>query len=115
MFVPPTFDLSCNIWRNASLLTAPPDLVSPCQLRLVKDSFAGVGGVNAGTMLLCLPKGTDVRPQGSTSFHDQIEAPAGTGRFYNCLAVDDVGKGFPNEYRVALIQPVYSLWTLPIA
>jgi hypothetical protein len=115
MFFLPNFDLVCNIWRNATLITAPPDLSPACQLRVFKSGFFGIAGVNAGAMLLCLLAGTDIRPQGCATFHDQLEVPALTGRFYNCIAVDDVGRGFPNQYRIALIEPNYAIWTLPIA
>jgi hypothetical protein len=36
-----------------------------------------------------------------------IELPSGSGRFYQTFAMDDRGKGFPNEYRVVFAQLVY--------
>jgi hypothetical protein len=115
MFVVPTFNLTVNIWRNATSILSPPDLVSVCQLRMVKDDFAGNSSVDVGTMFLCLPALTDVRPRNSISFHDNCEVPAGSGRIYQIVAVDDVGKNFFNEYRVALITPIYQMWSVPIA
>jgi hypothetical protein len=81
---------------------------------MIKDDFAGNTSVDVGSMFLCLPKLTDVRPRGSISFHDNVEVPAGSGRLYQAVAVDDVGKGFFNEYRITLITPIYEMWSIPI-
>jgi hypothetical protein len=45
---------------------------------------------------------------------DTVEVPAGSGRYYAILAVDDVARGFENEYRLALAEPAYNLWPVPI-
>jgi hypothetical protein len=34
---------------------------------------------------------------------DTVEVPAGTGNWYQVTFVTDVGRGFPNEYRLALL------------
>jgi hypothetical protein len=52
-----------------------------------------------------LPKLTDVR--GTNGFGggaDIVEVPSLSGRFYQVRAVEDIGKGFDNEYRQALIE-----------
>jgi hypothetical protein len=64
-------------------------------------------------MSLLLPKGTDIRgPQDSVAA-DNVEVPAFSGRWYRVVAVDDVGKGFSNEYRNAAIFAVDRLWLAP--
>jgi hypothetical protein len=53
---------------------------------------------------LLLPLLTDVRGTWNGVVGDLIEVPAGSKRFYAVVGVHDVGKGFPNEYRLALIS-----------
>lgn len=66
-------------------------------------------------MSLLLVAGTDIRgPQDSVSF-DLVEVPAGTGRWYWVNFVDDVAKGFTNEYREAGIVAVVGSWIAPYA
>jgi hypothetical protein len=48
------------------------------------------------------PKLTDIRAIWNGVGTDIIELPAGSKRFYSVIHVDDVGKGFSNEYRLAL-------------
>lgn len=65
------------------------------------------------TMNLLLPKGVDVRgPQDTVSF-DMAEVPAGSGRWYRVVGVDDVGKGFTNEHRTASLYALGGSWTAP--
>jgi hypothetical protein len=52
---------------------------------------------------LLLPPGTDIRDDSCVSGRDVVEVPAASGRWYFVSLVDDVGKGFPNEYRIASI------------
>jgi hypothetical protein len=44
-----------------------------------------------------------------------VEVPAGSGRYYEVVQVDDAGKGFPNEHRIAgLIATVdLGMWPVP--
>jgi hypothetical protein len=65
-------------------------------------------------MFLLLPPGTDIR-SGVLGTADDVEVPAGSGRFYEVEFVDDVGKGFANEYRVALLiqTTAWGAWPLP--
>ena len=64
-------------------------------------------------MFLLLPALTDVRYTGvggtSDSFYDIVEVPAGSARWYWVLSVDDAGKGFANEHRVAELQAIEPL------
>lgn len=122
-FSPPTFNLTCNIWRRASVVGGPlpppaADVVSQCNLsfarnRQVQTAFQSVSGKYTAyvSVELLLPARTDVRGHfASTAVWDGdlIEVPAGTGRYYTCHFVEDVGRGFLNEYRLALLLQLSS-------
>lgn len=109
-FAPPQTPLVCNIFQGQGGRIAPPAGPSqtnvPCQLRMVKTGYmAGLAGASsAPIMALLLKAGTDIRPPHAGSpAGDAVEVPAGSGRFYTVTAVDDVAKGFANEYRMATI------------
>lgn len=65
---------------------------------------------SAGTFnpTLLLPALTDVRSGIQVGGADVIEVPAGSSRWYGVAAVDDVGKGFPNEHRAASLLQISS-------
>jgi hypothetical protein len=110
----PKFNLTVNIWRNANPVANPPDVVSRAALRIYKTAFVrggSPGGSSAVTVVL--PKGTDIRSGLSATGFDRVECPAGSGRYYIVYAVDDVGKGFPNEYRLAVISQTVQPSPLP--
>jgi len=75
-------------------------------------------------MQLLLPALTDVRSGVVAAVPDFVEVPAGSGRWYQVYAVDDIGKGFANEHRIAVILAVSALvnptayagivWPVPI-
>lgn len=124
----PTFNLSCNIY---SWVAPPGPLVvvrlSPeCNLQMSRrvntgyftaDSF--YDGVRM-QMYLLLPPLTDIRPSKCVGYDspvaDLVECPAGSGRIYQVVDVDDVGKGFSNEFRVASVYGTaqYGAWPTPI-
>lgn len=123
----PTFNLVCNVAtcdtpNVAAIPTGPLRLVNePCQLtygRRVNVSSTGgttIAGVLTLAMNLLVGKLVDVRgPQDTVSF-DMVEVPAGTGRWYQCAAVDDIGKGFSNEHRTACIFALAGSWAAPYA
>lgn len=61
-----------------------------------------IGGITCYGLvseLLC-PKLQDVRPATDVAVADLLEIPAGSKRLYVVLHVDDVAKGFANEYRI---------------
>jgi hypothetical protein len=123
-FTIPTFNLVCNVWRGIGHSGAPDIVNLACNLQFgrkphILDLQENVG-INAQgqAMFLLVPAGSDLRDGMTTSgFRDTVEVPSGTGRFYVVWAVDDVGKGFSNEYRVATISkstsPVFA-WPEPI-
>lgn len=115
----PRFPLQVALWHD---IPAPPvgspDLVFNGQLRwlnrgaLTIVSF-GIPG-DFLTRALYVPKGTDIRPSISALRPDQVEVPRGSRRFYAVADVDDIAKGFPNEFRCAvLIQNVVPPVPLP--
>jgi hypothetical protein len=106
----PTFNLTCNVWRHGVPTTDPPALSPRCNLawgkRVNVASTGGTGfiGIPLVTMQLLLPKLTDVRGPQCPTGDDTIEVPAGSGRIYTVTFVDDIGKGFLNEHRCAILQ-----------
>ncbi len=121
----PTFNLFCNITtcnvpNVPGIPTGPFRLTGQaCQLtygrRVNVASTGGTStpGVMASSMSLLLPPLTDVRgPQDTVSF-DMVEVPAGSGRWYQVEAVDDIGKGFSNEHRSASIFALAGSWVAP--
>lgn len=118
-FFPPNFNLTCNIWNDPNAPPSTPSLGNvPCQLYFPKqdmiDLTPGTTALWRAPIFVRLPKLTDVRmdPAGTAAV-SQLECPAGSGRFYAVTQVDDAHKGFANEYRVAICQPV-GPWPFPI-
>ena len=118
-FRTPTFNLTANVWRNASGPPAPPDLVVACNLAYGRRvaSNQGIADPSGEPFLtLLLPPGSDIRSDKCASSADWVECPAGTGRYYRTLGVDDIGKGFPNEHRAATLvaSTAFGTWPQPI-
>lgn len=108
----PTFNLTANIWRYPSTMRnyATPDVVTLCNLTPGRRSFLGITTPSITTpaprllMELLCPALTDIRPSLNVNpSWDLVEVPAGTFRWYSVVAVDDIGKGFANEHRIALL------------
>lgn len=113
-FQVPTFNIRCNIWNVqidwsiGAPAGAPTQANVPCNLQFGRKEAVG-GNL---TMWLLLPAGTNINGEGSYALTptlfvadgDGVEVPAGSGRFYAVVMVDDVSLGFPTEYRAALIQ-----------
>lgn len=118
-FSVPTFNLTCNIWRNASGPPAAPDVTENCNLAWGKRS-SSLQGIQdpAGEpfMTLLLPVSTDIRSSKCGAGNDWVEVPAGSGRFYEAIGVDDIGKGFSNEHRAAVLvaSTHFGNWPAPI-
>lgn len=115
-FTVPSFNLMCKIWTNGAPPPAPARVTSPCNLAWGKRVQAGQGVGTFLFMQLLLPAGTDIRNAQTATGLDWVEVPAGTGRFYRVVAVDDAGKGFVNEHRIAVITAVanFGNWPTPI-
>jgi len=106
-FTVPTFPILCNIF-NGPWLTKTLRLADvPCNLGLGRRTLFYAGDYEPGgsqvTTQLLLPPLTDVRSQLLVPDQDVIECPAGSARWYGVAGVEDFGKGFPNEHRVAML------------
>lgn len=126
----PTFPLTVNIWRYGNAVANPADVVSPGSIspgrrstEQVTPVYSNVAFSAAARLIytelqqpiteLLLPKLTDVQPWGLNATApngDCVEAPAGSGRFYVVIGVEDVGKGFSNEYRLAWMIRLVDSW-----
>lgn len=120
-FVLPTFNLTCNIFTWPYNPSIPPRIADQeCQLRAPNTSnFTTFTGLTAGGcgITLLLPPLVDIRDGevAPINSRDIVECPAGSGRLYLVFYVDDIGKGFPNEHRYAMLAKSPGLpWTAPI-
>lgn len=112
-YVLPTFNLSVNIWWWEQYLGLvppgnPPDVITVCNLALGRR-IGSNDQPHLSSMWLLLPALTDIRCVDLTGTATQpglVEVPAGSGRYYDVDYVDDIGKGFANEHRFALIHMV---------
>lgn len=121
----PTFNLFGLVWHDYYVGIMPPvvipDNVFACQLRysgrgpyelLLQDSTTEPTW-QVGTTIL-MPKDTDVRDHWHAGARpDLVEVPSGSGRYYFVHYVDDVAKGFANEYRIAYLGKTGD-WPTPI-
>lgn len=124
-FVVPEFNLFCNISSIAvgvpfGIPTPPYRLThQECQLTYGLRVSMGVQGALSGegypTLLMCLqlPALTDIRGLQDSIKTDMVECPEGSGRWYMVYSVDDIGKGFENEHRTALMEAPPGSWTAP--
>lgn len=125
----PQFNLLCNIWTGvagvypvpyATFSGTPRHASVACCLTLSPnppmswDQYSTTSIVPAMGSLLLLPKLTDIRGWQSFSLTpDAVEVPAGSSRYYSCASVEDRGKGYTNEHRVALLFPLPGGWASP--
>jgi hypothetical protein len=129
-FSVPSFPLVCEIFTGPWLAKASRG-TSPCNLALgrrgvVFPDFEPSGiQVQTGPIYILFPAGTDVRDMNcNMPDQDLVEVPQGSGRWYAVSLVDDVGKGFANEHRYALLNKVSArvnatdfaglFWPIPI-
>lgn len=117
----PDFNLTCNIFDNDGSGIYPTVRISPnCNLSPGKRTMQFCDFSPGGQPLvggqgfffssnLLLPKQTDLHTLlNGYAFPDLIEVPASSGRFYGLTWWEDVGKGFSNEYRLAIICQIGS-------
>lgn len=119
-FVVPQMPLTCNIWHASAVPpVGAPDVVSNCNLawgrRVGVPSTGGTSalGIVLMSMTLLLPKGTNLWGDPTLAAANVVECPAGTGRYYRVAMVDDIGKGFANEHRGAVVVAALP-WPHPI-
>jgi hypothetical protein len=122
----PTFNLTCKVWTFPAISGMPvPPVAAPriaaqtCALvygrrvNVASTGGTGIPGVPIIGMSLLLPALTDVRGQQDSVGPDLVEVPVGSGRYYGCLLVDDIGKGWPNEHRTAGLFAAVGSWIAP--
>lgn len=128
-FSVPTFPLLCNLYRGPWTARVFADQL-PCNLamgrRVNTTWFDEVPQSEATGVFfqLLVPALSDVRDLSNAITPDVVECPEGSGRWYGVSYVDDVGKGFPNEYRIAFISKIFEaldpalypglFWPVPI-
>jgi hypothetical protein len=121
----PTFNLGVNVWHYPHFPGGgPPDLVTTGNLaygrRVMSPSGTTFGDdyPMMGAATLLLPPLTDIRlfPINDAVQSSIIECPAGTGRYYTTLFVEDIGKGFANEHRAVIMfqTATFGLWPVPM-
>lgn len=118
-YIVPTFNLLYNHWRVGGYdpvagtwdfdTAVPRGLNQRGALRVGQRPVVempylfATADVSVGILLL-VPAGTDIRDnycdQGQL---DVIDCPANSGRWYAIFAVDDVAKGYLNEYRIGCL------------
>jgi len=117
-FRTPNFNLNIDLWRKPSVPgTDPPDASFMGNLSVGRRTQNVWLPLDSTSVLkrfvvkqiseLMVPALTDVQPSDHTAVgpSDAVEVPSGSGRFYIVLTVEDVAKGFSNEYRLlGLIQ-----------
>lgn len=118
-FREPVYNASINLWHGqfggafydpaAGDPVGPPDDVINGQVRYGRQSQVVATGGTTSTgilvfgMSLLVPKTTDIRDVFSATGADIVEVPVGSGLFYAVQYVDEIGRGFANEHRVAEI------------
>jgi hypothetical protein len=107
-FALPNFNILCDIYRGPWLTRTIAGANTPCNLAFsrrgqIPSSFPATSDEWSPVMSLLLPPLTDVRSLACSGVEDVIECPSGSGRWYQVGGVDDIGKGFPNEHRCALL------------
>lgn len=114
-FRSPTLNLNANIWPAQGDSQVPPPaglnfLTTPCQIRVYRTAFLlNAAELNASLIGLVLAKGSVIGSAGdNNAFADLVEVPANSQRFYLVVAVEDVAKGFDNEYRLAALVRVFN-------
>jgi hypothetical protein len=118
-FSVPKFNLTVNVWNGADEPPGAPTFVVKGNLaygRRTSPSGTLDQAEQGLTMQLLLPAGTDAQWAIQGVGPSVMEVPAGSGRFYVCAGVDDVGKGWSNEHRVALLIATsdYGYWPIPM-
>ena len=121
----PNFNMNCaiypcNVANTPAVPLNPPRIaMQSCQLCHGKRVNVRVWSnamnprVTGAAMSLLLPKGADIRGPQDTVSIDMVEVPVGSARWYWVNFVDDVAKGFANEYREAIIVALSGSWVAP--
>jgi len=109
--MPVAYDFLERIFRER--VTAQLRLFGPRPR--ANSSFYDNGGLLVANSAVLVPAGTDLRDSGCTGLADLVELPATSGRWYYVAYVDDVAKGFANEYRQGILVKVVAGGAAPLA
>ncbi len=125
-FSVPTFNLSVNLWSAPTKVAMAPTRSFLANLTLGRREAYSAGvwgdpGYTTFSMFLLCPKLTDIFPSDVAVWGDVVEVPAASGRYYIVACVDDVAKGFQNEYRIAglleatayVVSRTTNVWAIP--
>jgi len=116
-FQVPSFNITVDVWHPPNVPPAAPDVTLDCQLRASGKQSTGQDSTLDGwpfLWALLVPAGSDLRDSfNAPDGPDVVEVPPATGRFYLVEYVDDVARGFDNEYRIAYIRK-QGTWPIPI-
>jgi hypothetical protein len=130
-FTLPNFNLAVDIYQGPWVgrvfrLSTVGNLSTGRASRSSSLDDIGFPGILGTDRNLLLPAGTDIRDLacGLSYPYDIVEVPAGSGRWYAVGIVDDVAKGFANEYRMAFLSKIFDavdspnnaglFWPIPI-
>jgi len=109
-FTLPSFPLTINIYDNGGGPGGAPRVVTVCNLaygkRVMTQYWSWGQDIPPSSSvfgLILLPPLTDIRDGFCPGGSDVVEVPAGSGRTYTVDMVDDLGKGFANEHRFAML------------
>lgn len=111
-FTLPNFNLACDVYTGP-WATKVYRVTLSCnlaigrrvqQVRVTDDNNESTYGAQAS---LLVPSLSDIRDGSCNLVNDFVEVPQGSGRWYVVMLVDDVGKGFANEYRMVTIGKIW--------
>ena len=111
-FTVPTFPLECQIYTGPWATKVFRDFAQ-CNLAMGRrvnqvHVTAGQAGQTYGSQpILLLPALTDIRDSSCGLEPDFVQCPDDSGRWYVVQLVDDVAKGFENEYRMATLGKIF--------
>jgi hypothetical protein len=102
---PLTVDVYSGPWLTKTLRFAVAgNLQAGRRIFTAPNLEATINDIFNGPAFLLVPALTDIRDLNqNVPFNDIVEVPSGSGRWYGVAEVEDVGKGFPNEFRRAAI------------
>lgn len=112
----PTFNLVAKVWSGTLPPPNPPRIPALiCQLRYPGKGSTAQDAANDWVFspTILVPARSDLRDRFTLTGEDLVELPAGTGRMYRVVVVDDVARGFTNEYRFAMLFK-WGAWPTPI-
>lgn len=106
-FTLPDFNLTCKVYTGPWATRVVRLSAQPCNLafsrRTAKQAELETDNAFSILMYLLVPALTDLRDLSCSAVQDVVECPAGSGRWYQVAGVDDIGKGFSNEHRCAML------------